>query len=323
MVCTWLLHTCWWALSKCWAMPGGRSAGRLRGRPLVGARAHRRRPLLLRGQKSFLCLCFWNPASSWTLAWGEPVCRWCQGPLDAVGPGVKAQLRFRQLVSCLMFLFFLLTLSQAISSHSKGSQPTHFGSSLCFPFSQSGHTFLDLTPWHQHACLALVFIPACTHMCPQRTRVQLCFPLVFCAIHFVSQLHCHMWVMMTKSTVGGVWGDMRVQFVSAMGCVRGRKCNSVFWGKAIHVLVSSEGAGGHSCLSASLSGLPVPSPGPVVSGFLLLLRCGPFPCLGVLTAFLPPTPSEAHVHRVGATKCSSAVVFSVCSLPASPSTHGR
>lgn len=39
LVCPWLLHRCW-VRSKRWAMPGGGSAGRLRGQPLVGARVH-------------------------------------------------------------------------------------------------------------------------------------------------------------------------------------------------------------------------------------------------------------------------------------------
>lgn len=48
---------------------GGGSAGHHRAQPRVGGRVHQHRdtglsPLLLRGQRLLLCLCFWNPASS-------------------------------------------------------------------------------------------------------------------------------------------------------------------------------------------------------------------------------------------------------------------
>lgn len=157
-------------------------------------------------------------------------------------------------------MFVFPSDSQAISSPFEGLS-AHPLQKQPLLSSQSGHTFLDLTPWHTHACLALVFIPACTHMCPQRTHVKL-FPLGFlCRLLCLSAASSHVGDddQVHRGSVGVTWAVLEAASVKVH-----------FWGEAIHVFVSSEGL--FHLFSASWFHPKVP----VASCFLHLLRCDPF-----------------------------------------------
>lgn len=201
LACPWLLHRCW-VFSKRWALPGGGSAGRLRGQPLVGARvtSTRHGPLSAPPVRPEVIPLPVFLESHQLLDTGlGRACLWmAPGPVGAVGLGVKAQLCVRQLVSCLMFLFFLLTPSSDFIPVRGALSP---------PTSEAASAFLSLHP----GTLSLTSHPPATRVhpgmhthVPTKDPCEIMFPLGVLCRSLVFQLHCHMWVM-AKSTVG-VWG---------------------------------------------------------------------------------------------------------------------